>query len=203
MPRLARRRLTSQFCKVDLHDLKDGGWCMYLPAGFVRATEDSVSIDWRGYQFVIPLARTFPHLGGTRFWFECPQCRGRARIVYTPSFVCRVCRGLLHPSTRQSRLDRARARAMQIRRKLGGTGALLEAFPSRPPGMKHTTWLRMRAKAAHAEQTANVLTMGFLERLSREKVLCRGRVRPAQTSAPADRLAGGSGPNRPRARSRP
>jgi len=27
---------------------------------------------------------TFPHLGGTRFWFECPQCRGRARIVYTP-----------------------------------------------------------------------------------------------------------------------
>jgi hypothetical protein len=167
MPRLARRRLTSQFCKVDLHDLKDGGWCMYLPAGFVRATDDLVLIDWRGYQFLIPLVRTFPHLGGTRFRFECPQCRGRARIVYTPSFVCRVCRGLLHPSTRQSRLDRARARAMQIRRKLGGTGALFEAFPSRPPGMKHTTWLRMRAKAAHAEQTADALTMRFLERLSR------------------------------------
>ena len=33
---------------------------MYLPAGFVRATEDLVLIDWRGYQFLIPLVRPSP-----------------------------------------------------------------------------------------------------------------------------------------------
>jgi hypothetical protein len=86
MPRLARRRLISQFCKVDLHDLKDGGWRMYLPAGFVRATEDLVLIDWRGYQFLIPLVRTFPHFGGTRFWFECPLSLDRlARLSISNS----------------------------------------------------------------------------------------------------------------------
>jgi hypothetical protein len=169
MPRLAQKRLTSQFCKVDLRDLKDSGWCMYLPGGYVRATEDSVSIDWRGYGFSIPLVRTFPHPGGTRFWFECPQCRGRVRIVYAPSFVCRVCRGLLHPSTRSNRLDRAQTRAAQIRRKLGGTGALLERLPNRPRGMKRQTWLRLLEKAARVEQDAATLAMRFLHRLSRDQ----------------------------------
>jgi hypothetical protein len=168
MSRFPEKHLTSHRPKIDLCDLRKSGWCMRLPGGFATVSDESVVIDWGGHQFAIALVRTFPHLGGPREWFECPQCGHRARIVYAPSFACRTCLGLVHPSTRQNSFDRRLSRARQIRRQLGGTGALLEPFPNRPRGMKRATWRRWLEKANRAEGAAITLIEKFISRRPRK-----------------------------------
>ena len=91
-------------------------------------------------------------LGGRREWFKCPDCGDRARILYGPDFACRSCQQLNYPSTRRCSRDRAITRSVQMRRRLGGDGSLLEPFPRRPKGMKRKTWWRLFAKASRDEQ---------------------------------------------------
>jgi hypothetical protein len=165
MPRVAQKYLTNHRPKVDLRDLKNSGWWMRIPRGVAIADENSVVIDWCGA--CDPIGTNIPHLGGFRLWFECPQCGMRARIVYAPRFACRTCLGLIHPSTRKSRLDRSLARATQVRRSLGGTGALLDPFPMRPLGMKRKTWLRLFERAHRAEGDALAFVEKFLGRSPR------------------------------------
>jgi hypothetical protein len=140
--RSSHKRLTTQVVQVDLRDLKAHGWSLRLPGGSraERLGEHAV-IDWGGRRFTVSLTETTPQYGGQRFWFRCPQCGRRARIMYSPDFNCRRCSGLLHPSTRQTMGDRAINRAVRLRRDLGGSGSLLEPFPRKPKGMRRATWL--------------------------------------------------------------
>ena len=135
MPRPAHRRLTTQVVQVDLRDLKAHGWFLWLPGGHAQALGEHLVIDWRGGRFTMPLTETAPQYGGRRFWFYCRQCDRRARIVYSPDFHCRICSGVLHPSTRQTTRDRAIDQAVRLRRGLGGSGSLLEPFPPKPKEM--------------------------------------------------------------------
>ena len=152
MPRSAHRRLTSQAVQVDLRDLKARGWSMRLAGGSAQCLGDHVVIGWRGHRYAVPLTETAPQYGGLRSWFCCPQCGRRARIVYSPSFWCRRCSGMLHPSTRQTTSDRAMERAVGIRRSLGGSGSLLDPFPAKPEGMQRATWLRLFSKCQREER---------------------------------------------------
>ena len=144
--RSSRKRLTSRAIQVDLRDLKANRWYLRLPGGYAQTLGEQVVIDWHGRHFTLSLTETAPQYGGRRFWFCCPGCGGRARILYSPDFHCRRCSGLLHPSTRQTTRDRAVARAVRIRRRLGGSGNLLEPFPLKPKGMRRGAWLKLFSK---------------------------------------------------------
>jgi hypothetical protein len=143
------KRLTTQFLQVDLCELRRNGWL--LPSIACRRG-NTVAISWRGTVSNVHLVSTAMHLGGRREWFKCPACNRRVRILYGPDFACRTCCRLNYPSTRQCTRDRAIARAVRLRRSLGGDGSLLEPFPGRSKGMKRKTWWRLFAKANRDEQ---------------------------------------------------
>ena len=164
--RSSHKRLTSQAVQVDLRDLKANRWSLRLPGGYAQTLGEQVVIDWRGRRFTVSLMETMPHYGGRRFWFCCPGCGGRARILYSPDFHCRRCSGLLHPSTRQTTRDRAVARAVGIRRGLGASGSLLEPFPIKPKGMRRRAWLKLFSRCERYERKSLVGLATAIESLS-------------------------------------
>jgi hypothetical protein len=54
----------------------------------------------------IKLNCTYPHLGGQRWWFNCPSCDRRCSKLYLPPrdriFLCRICHDLTYRSCQQS-----------------------------------------------------------------------------------------------------
>ena len=166
MARSSHKRLTTQAVQVDLQDLKANRWSLRLPGGYAQTLGEQVVIDWQGRRFTLPLTETAPHYGGQRFWFCCPRCGGRARILYSPDFYCRRCSGLLHPSTRQTTRDRAVARAVGIRRGLGASGSLLEPFPIKPKGMRRRAWLKLFSRCEQYERKSLVGLATAIENLS-------------------------------------
>jgi len=140
--RVMPKQLTTQAPQLDI--------CC-LPNWWVRQG-DAVVISCRGIVSRIDIISTAMHFGGRREWFKCPDCGDRARILYGPNFACRSCQQLNYPSTRRCSRDRAITRSVQMRRRLGGDGSLLEPFPRRPKGMKRKTWWRLFAKASRDEQ---------------------------------------------------
>jgi hypothetical protein len=161
--RPAPKRLTTQLLQLDICQLRREGW---LLPGFVCRRGHTVAVAWRGTISNIHLASTATEFGGRREWFKCPGCGRRARIVYGPHFACRGCQRLNHPSTRQSTRDRAITRAVQLRRRLGGDGSLLDQFPGRPKGMKRKTWWRLYAKGRRDEQRGLIGMAAAVAKLS-------------------------------------
>jgi hypothetical protein len=57
----------------------------------------------------INLLITYPHFGGERYWFECPECKKRVMKVYKPKhsmiFKCRVCNDLIYQSQESNVYD--------------------------------------------------------------------------------------------------
>lgn len=44
-----------------------------------------------------------PRWGGVRWWWHCPRCGRRCRILYGLPFFCRRCHGLTYASTQSGR----------------------------------------------------------------------------------------------------
>jgi hypothetical protein len=58
-----------------------------VPGGRAQRLDKHVVIDWIGRRSTVTLIETTPHYGGQRFWFCCPRCGQRARIMYSPDFM--------------------------------------------------------------------------------------------------------------------
>lgn len=102
----------------------------------------------------ILLDRTYPFLGGVRWWFVCPGegCGRRVGKLYgCRDFLCRHCRNLIYESQRKPASFRALSRAQKIRRRLCGYGGLLNPFPDKPKGMHWEMYLRLQDEAIRAE----------------------------------------------------
>ena len=103
----------------------------------------------------IEMEYTFPHFGGQRPWFTCPQCGRRCAKLYGGSpFLCRQCRGLAYQSQREGQSGRELRRAQRIRERLGGAPSIALPFPPRPKGMHNKTYRKTRAEAEALEQAA-------------------------------------------------
>ena len=87
--------------------------------------------------------------GGSRRWFLCPGCGRRAAVLYCRRFFrCRVCLGLSYASQGQRAFERGVRQTSARRRKLGGSGSLLESFPPKPKWMRLKTYLRLQEEDA-------------------------------------------------------
>lgn len=112
--------------------------------------------DW------VQIERTEQPLGGERRWFTCDECGRRAAVLYGFPLACRTCQGLAYPSQRETERDRGLRRARKARERVGGTGNLVEPFPTRPKGMHQATYDRLWAASIQAERRAVELTAGAL-----------------------------------------
>jgi hypothetical protein len=66
-------------------------------------------------------------------------------------FLCRHCYRLAYASQREDPRDWALRRANNIRMRLGGEPGTASAFPSRPKGMHHRTYKRLKSAASNAD----------------------------------------------------
>jgi hypothetical protein len=59
----------------------------------------------------VRLVTTYPHFGGTRYWFACPRCQRRCGKLYAteahPGVACRRCHGLEYFLQRRKSLSQA------------------------------------------------------------------------------------------------
>ena len=108
------------------------------------------------YPALVVIEWTACHLGGSRPWFQCPDCRRRVAILYRSELGlrCRRCLNLAYESQRQDARGRAAQRASKIRELLGGAPGLLEPFPSKPARMHWRTYERLKQRAQEAAQAA-------------------------------------------------
>jgi hypothetical protein len=122
-------------------------------------------------------------------YFACPgvlngiSCGRRVAKIYGAGayFLCRYCYRLAYASQREDRYDRALRRANKIRMQLGGEPGIGEPFPSRPKGMHHQTYERLKSAVLNAEilteeQVAIVLTrLQRSDRRSERRMVRRSR----------------------------
>ena len=104
------------------------------------------------YARLVKIAETTCHFGGKRYWLVCAntRCRRRAARLFRldDMLTCRTCAKLSYRSQRERAPLRALHKAQAIRRKLGGSGNLLEDFPDRPKWMHQITYLKYLWKAS-------------------------------------------------------
>jgi hypothetical protein len=122
-------------------------------ASWVRLRYDAIGRDGavRPYEYQVALTTTRPRLGGVRWWFVCPVSGRRARVLHLPpgaaTFASRPAWGLAYRSQRQTETDRAIARSLAARRRLGVTDPDTLELPDcpRPPGMGRRAYERQLA----------------------------------------------------------
>jgi hypothetical protein len=112
------------------------------------------------------LLTTCPGYGGVRYWFECPRCGRRRRVLYAyPSlsrkrFACRRCHGLRYYSHRESREDRCLRRARKSWRRARSTNGT-EPW-EKPRWMRWTTFSRLVLAGRSAQEEGDIIMLGKL-----------------------------------------
>lgn len=108
------------------------------------------SIEDRQYDYVVSIVTTQPHYGGRRWWWICPQCRCRCRILYGRlKFLCRRCHNLTYKTTQASKTNnqpRISNRLFAIRGRLGDSKGIDSPLPAKPQAMHRQTYRRLVAE---------------------------------------------------------
>ncbi len=86
--------------------------------------------------YEVRLERTFPSLGGARWWFLCPETGRRAAKLYLPlggrRFLSREAYGLVHDTRQMSKAHRQSRRISRIAAKMGAPACDFSAPPNKP-----------------------------------------------------------------------
>jgi len=79
----------------------------------------------KDYDYKVYLSSTDLHLGGKRWWFQCPLkgCFKRVSILYLANMLaCRHCLNLAYPSQNEAPHYRILSKAQKKHSELGGSG---------------------------------------------------------------------------------
>lgn len=108
----------------------------------------------------VRVVRTACNFGGTRPWFACPRCGGRAAVLYMRSgrFMCRPCGRVVYASQADDAMGRAWRRQAKLEARLG-TGW------RRPKGMHHATRDRLLKGIWACEEKRDEALEAHLQRL--------------------------------------
>jgi hypothetical protein len=111
-----------------------------------------LTLQWRSadevFRYAVDLSPTHPHLGGVRWWVQCPRCARRCavlQILGAGALGCRVCLQLAYESTRETRYALACRRARAARSRVGAS-LDLTAPMVKPRRMHWRTFLRLAAR---------------------------------------------------------
>lgn len=135
------------------------------PSQGVRLVYQSKGLD---YDYLVRVVTTAPNYGGKRYWWLCPSCSRRVRILYGGShFLCRKCKNLTYESCQQNRdyTYRIQQRQRAIMKRLGKTGTvgLGNPFPDKPPYMHWKTYWKLFAEYRRLERLFSVAFVAGME----------------------------------------
>lgn len=138
--------------EIDLRDLE-------APQFAVRYAIGEEPLSFLGW-----LETTRPQYGGVRYWFRCPRCGRRRRVLYVyPSngwkrFACRRCHGLRYYSHRESPQDRLARRARKLWRRAGSKDGC-EPWV-KPKWMRWATFSRLVLMGRAAQEHGDLIVLG-------------------------------------------
>ena len=122
--------------------------------------------EWTPVDELIPFAKTSTCFGGQRYWFVCPSCSQRCRIIYGGQhYRCRRCHGLRYESQYEPAFARAASQAIKIQRKLGGDGGVDDWLPPKPKGMHWATYHRLEDRYERLSRYWAAGAYAFIRRL--------------------------------------
>ena len=108
--------------------------------------------EWEDIRDPIPLDLTKPHFGGVRYWFICPGCKKRRKVLYGRRlYRCRECQRLTYASQYDPFPQQPWKRAHEVRERLGGQAGFSYPFPPKPKGMHWKTYYRLQEEDWRAE----------------------------------------------------
>ena len=116
------------------------------------------SVNGQDASQTIRLTATPCRYGGSRQWFECPVCRGRAAVLFMRAgrFACRRCQKVSYTSQSGSAHDRAIAQYHQLH-------ALVEA--GKPKWQRWSTFNRLEDRLEHVSEQFNRSLMALIQRI--------------------------------------
>ena len=98
-PKSSNRAWVEHTAVIDIIDLRQPtgypDWLSSAPTVTLTSAHSGRRIETQ-----LSLLRTYPHFGGVRYWFACPQCAQRVRTLYLtdsiPELACRKCHDLVY-----------------------------------------------------------------------------------------------------------
>jgi hypothetical protein len=110
--------------------------------------------EWEDIDYIVLITRTRCNYGGSRPWFECPQCKRRVAKLYSGGhyFLCRHCHNITYKSRSQQKWDRIMDEQYRIRERLGDDNSLCDPLPNRPKGMHRRTYYKLLIRYDSMEQ---------------------------------------------------
>jgi len=116
----------------------------------------------REYRYNVHVESTDCNYGGQRWWFICPDCSRRCRVLYLPSdeiyFSCRICHNLTYESQQEGK---------------SGWWALFTALTKMPEWEKQLMRSRSLEKRARLEKKMGAVYRGMQSILNWDRKLKR------------------------------
>ena len=158
---------------VDLTKLCAGSWKWTWTSGSTSSISYCVvpgegvrlmySTNGRDYNYVAKVGTTSPNFGGTRYWWLCPACNQRVRILYGGDlFVCRQCGRLTYETAQKGgdMLITIDNRLYRIRSRLKGDWHFLHGPGPRPKYMKWDKYSRLVREYMNLRRMRNYALVG-------------------------------------------
>jgi hypothetical protein len=159
----ARNRRWQPGSERDLGRMHPGGF--YVSPGFlILYGGESATGERRGVRGNLTTTET--RFGGVRYWWECPGCWRRCRVLYAypvcgrERFACRRCQQLRYYSHNEGPADRLLRRARKCWRRAGSTDG---SEPWRKPRwMRWDTFSRLVLEGRKASEAADWMMLASL-----------------------------------------
>jgi hypothetical protein len=139
-----KRRVVEGIRSIHIRHVRD--------AGLIKPATEAVRLGTHG-EFGVRIVWMAAPFGGRRAYFACPQCSGRADILYAaPDLACRRCHRLAYWTENQTSLWRKNEKLRKLKMTSGADVSRLPCIiPPKPRWKRWHTWLRLRRKIAEAD----------------------------------------------------
>ncbi len=152
----APKQQCSEFITLDSFEMfrnKEGvEWCrnkviLEIPRYKLKAflLDNCYLVECKAGSYSIPHEKQACNYGGFRYFFRCPECNKRMRILYCNEgvFLCRKCLNLGYFTQVLTPAQRCIAMAKKIERRIKNRAGTLDR---KPPWLKNKTFIALKAK---------------------------------------------------------
>lgn len=153
IPRTSCAKLTSIDSFKLLSDKSTGFSVQPLDIKAV-SKDDSLQVTYRNHKastYTIPVDKLPCNYGGFRYFFKCPLCQSRMRLLYLAQnsiFLCRKCLNLGYDSQRLRTSNRYNYMNRKIKEQVKAKGGDLD-LNQRPRGMHQGTFQKLISRQLH------------------------------------------------------
>ena len=161
---------------VDLTKLCAGSWQWTFTSGRTSSISYCVvpgegvrliyTAGGKEFNYIARTTTTVPQFGGVRYWWLCPACNQRVRVIYGGGgvFVCRKCANLTYQTSQSGgdKLITIDNRLHYLKHQLKGDWHFLHGPGPRPRYMKESKYSRLVREYMNLRRMRNYVLVGMV-----------------------------------------